>query len=250
MAYHLPLQAGAHKVWGSATKDFWCCHCTLLQANAFYPQSLYYQDGNQITVAQYQDSSVTFEIDGNLVSLEQSSDPETGDIIRIEKVNREVLLHPDYIKIHMEINCDNKVDFGLALRCPWWLSGGMEIFINGEQAEYTENEKGFAVIIREWNHDTIELVLPKTITVWPLADRKDTVAFLDGPVALTGLVDEERTIYYTDRPEEVLERYDERIWSTWQGNWKTVNQPVNFVFKPLYDIGYETYTTYFPIKKI
>lgn len=250
VAYHLPLHASARKIWGSATKDFWCCHCTLMQANAFYRQSLYYQDDNLITVAQYQDSKVSFEVKGTKVSMVQSYNPETGHIVRLDKSNREVLTHPSYLKMHLEIKSDHKVSFSLALRCPWWLSGKMEIIINGEPAAYTENENGFAVINHEWNNDVIDLILPKSITIWPLADRKDTVAFLEGPVVLARLVDEERTIYYTDKPEEVLERYDERLWATWQDGWKTVNQPVNFVFKPLYEIGYETYTTYFPIKKI
>ncbi|HHY82017.1 MAG TPA: hypothetical protein GX505_04975 [Clostridiales bacterium] len=250
VAYHLPLHAGARKVWGSATGDFWCCHCTLMQANAFYPQSLYYQNGNEIIVAQYQDSSVNFDVNGVKVFLKQYYDPETGEIVRIDKVNREVLSHPSYKKMNIEVNCEKSTVFSLAFRCPWWLSDKMKIIINGQPVDFSENERGFAVIEREWNRDKVEIILPKGISIWPLADRKDTVAFLDGPVVLAGLVDEERTIYYTNKPEEVLERYDERIWSIWQENWKTVNQPVNFIFKPLYEIGYETYTTYFPIKKI
>ena len=33
----------------------------------------------------------------------------------------------------------------------------------------------------------------------------------------------------------------------WQTGWKTVNQPSGWRFKPLYEIGNETYTVYFPV---
>ena len=36
VAYYLPLMQGAHKHWGSRTEDFWCCHCSLVQANAIH----------------------------------------------------------------------------------------------------------------------------------------------------------------------------------------------------------------------
>ena len=41
IAYYLPLSAGSRKKWGSETEDFWCCHCTLLQANANHREGIY-----------------------------------------------------------------------------------------------------------------------------------------------------------------------------------------------------------------
>jgi len=33
VSYFLPLSAGARKLWGTPTCDFWCCHGTLVQAH-------------------------------------------------------------------------------------------------------------------------------------------------------------------------------------------------------------------------
>lgn len=80
VAYYLPLHAGAQKKWGSATRDFWCCHNTLLQGNASFFQSLYYRDNNRIIVAQYQDSRMTFTIDDVPVTLKQTAVHTAGDL--------------------------------------------------------------------------------------------------------------------------------------------------------------------------
>jgi hypothetical protein len=77
------------------------------------------------------------------------------------------------------------------------------------------------------------------------------VAFLDGPVVLAGLVAEERMLYGDlDNPNSMLIPDEEREWQTWTNNWRTVEQPVGWRFKPLYEIGHEIYTLYFPVRKI
>lgn len=250
VAYYLPLHAGAKKAWGSRTQDFWCCHNTLMQANASFHQALYYLEKNKIVIAQYQDSCAELSLEDKTIRIEQRTDSCTGEIIRIEKVNREVVNRPEYQKMLVEITCDMEASFELALRVPSWLSDRMIVMIDGERVDYCVDEHGFAVLNRNWLHNTIEITLPKTITTWPLPDQPDMVAFLDGPVTLVGMTDEERTLYYKEKPEEILVPYDERRWALWLKGWKTINQPVNFVFKPIYQVGYETYTTYFPVKKM
>lgn len=249
VAYHLPLHAGAKKVWGSATGDFWCCHNTLLEANASFPMSLYFQSDKGITIAQYQDASAEVEISGSVVKLSQRIDECTSEIIRIEKVNREIQVRPDFDRTIIKLECEKPTRFEIAFRSPWWLSEPMIIEVNGERLEYTVNEKGFACVERKWSNEEIVVTLPKQITVWPLPDQPENVAFMYGPVALAGLVDEERTIYYANKPEEVLIPSDERRWATWLTGWKTVGQPVNFYFTPIYEIGHEKYTVYFPVEK-
>lgn len=43
VAYYLPLAAGSRKNWGHPTRDFWCCHGTLVQAHSYYPSLVYYE---------------------------------------------------------------------------------------------------------------------------------------------------------------------------------------------------------------
>lgn len=51
IAYYLPLAAGSKKHWGSKTEDFWCCHCTLVQANSRYREYVFYLDPGALPAA-------------------------------------------------------------------------------------------------------------------------------------------------------------------------------------------------------
>jgi uncharacterized protein len=83
-----------------------------------------------------------------------------------------------------------------------------------------------------------------------LPDRPDTVAFMDGPVALAGLCDAEVTLRCRgDDPTALLQPHNTREWGEWRPGYHTVGQPRNVAFRPLYEIVDETYTTYFPIQK-
>lgn len=250
VAYYLPLQAGARKVWGTRTGDFWCCHNTLMEANASLNQGLFYQDGDRFICAQYQEADLEFDINGKKVCLKQRIDPCAGDNIHVEEINRRIFMRPDYICVRIKLCCEEETEFSVSFRCPWWLKGEMKIQVDGEERMVLRDEKGFVVLDGKWENQEIVITLPKGITVWPLAGQPDMGAFLDGPVALAGLVDEERTLYYKECPEEILRPHNERRWSQWLTEWKTVDQAVNFVFRPVNQIGYETYTTYFPMKKV
>jgi len=46
----------------------------------------------------------------------------------------------------------------------------------------------------------------------------------------------------------MLETCNEREWSSWQANYKTVNQKRGIKFVPTYDITDERYSVYFPTK--
>ena len=126
----------------------------------------------------------------------------------------------------------------------------MTVLVNGKPVQPAGEKGGFFLLSREWIDDTVTVILPKAIAFYSLPDRPDTGAFLDGPVALAALTTEERTLFYQDEPTEILTPYDERRWGDWQNGWKTTGQPANLIFKPLFEIGTEPYTTYFYTKKI
>lgn len=251
VAYYLPLGAGSVKEWGSETKDFWCCHCTLLQANAIHHTQIYYHDeeANALLIAQYLPSTTEFTVKDTVVSLEQKIGVPAGESVRILPEAFRPETRPNHLESHIAIHCQ-PCEFTLQLRLPGWLAKEAVVTVNGQETAVTDNGKGFCSITRCWADDTVIVKLPKKLTAYPLPDREDTVAFLDGPVALAGLVPEERILYGDIlHPETMLTVDDERIWSSWRDSYRTINQPVGFRFRPLYQIGFEPYTVYFQVKK-
>lgn len=247
IAYFLPLAAGSRKNWGSRTSDFWCCHCTLLQANARYREFIYYKEEDSLTVAQFIPAEIRTEFFGTKAKVIQKMGDLTGSYMQINLVANSMEERPNYMQMHYEVRTDMSVEYTIKFRMPWWLQGEMEIFINKEKVSY-EQKENYAVIKRIWNQDEIDIRMPKGITCWPLADEKNTVAFLDGPVVLAGLISEERTLVGDiGDPSSLICPHHERQWSEWTSMYKTVNQMRGFYFKPLKDIGNQDYTVYFPV---
>ena len=138
----------------------------------------------------------------------------------------------------------------ILIRIPEWANGKTNILINGEEVNEESKPGTFVSIKQVWKEDIIHLELGKKISVNYLPGAENTVAFLDGPVVLAGLCDEERVLY-TDKelPEELLVADNEREWGNWMNTYKTVHQDRGIRFIPLYQVGYEKYAVYFPIEK-
>ncbi len=248
--YYLPMNPGAKKVWGSDLDDFWCCHCTLLQANAQLNECIYHQDGGRLVVSQYLPSEVTFNLAGAKGTLTMQDDPRTGFPMADSQDNRDTPDRPRFQSWKLKLAMDKPAAFALQLRMPDWMAGPMQLLVDGEPAEFA-TENGYAVLERTWHQQTVTVVIPKALTCVLLPDDPDMVAFLDGPVCLAGLVGEERLLYGDkEHPEgSLLTPDDERAWQQWKTGWKTWHQPVGIRFRPLYEIADEVYTLYFPVRK-
>jgi DUF1680 family protein len=255
VAYFLPLQAGSRKIWGSPTNDFWCCHGSLVQAHTAHSAHVYYEDEVGLVVCQYIPTELTWERDGVPVVVRQVFDREasTGEVC-----DRDGSLHrPKRWVIELSVRCDRPVEFALKLRLPWWLSGQAHVFVNGGPETVSGGPSSFHEIRRTWRDATVRVELPRALSTCPLPDEPDTVAFMDGPVVLAGLCDEERILYGDkNNPESMLTPDDEREWTTWKPGYRTRNQERGFRFVPLYEIGDgrgdgrgdERYTVYFPVR--
>lgn len=250
ISYFLPLAAGSRKRWGSETEDFWCCHGTLVQANANHREGIYYRDADGLRVCQFVPSRVDVDVDGVPVTLEQRLDGRTGGILRIHPVNREVSDRPEELRFSLTVEAKSPVAFSLRIRIPWWAKGPMLLEEDGRQVAWQQHGEGWASLTRTWGKHELTVSIPRGLTCWPLPDRPGVVAFLDGPVVLAGLVGEERMLRGDPSdPATMLTPDDERHWATWKPGWRTANQPVGWRFKPLYEIGNETYTVYFPVAR-
>ncbi len=239
VAYFLPLQAGGVKRWGTPTDDFWCCHGTLAQAHAScYTESVYFEDAEGLVVCQYIPTKLAWRRSGIAVKVTQTWDMLIGETRR-----------PLRLACDLAIACEQPVEFTMKLRLPWWLHGEPMIEVNGIPESAQAAPSSFVSLHRTWKQDRVHLKLPKGLTTCPLPDMPDTVAFMDGPVVLAGLCDEERTLVGDkDRPETMLVPDNEREWNYWMHTYRVINQERGLRFIPLYEIRDEKYTVYFPVR--
>jgi DUF1680 family protein len=249
VTYYLPLRAGGHKHWGTPTHDFWCCHGTLVQAHTTHNAYAYYGDGEGLIVSQYIPSELQWAWDGVPVTLTQTFNSEA---VIINHTDGEGATHrPTRWLIDLKLGADKPIEFTLKLRIPWWTAGQPTLLINGEPHVMDENVKasGYVRVSRTWSDDHLRLELPKALTTCPLPDAPEMVAFMDGPVVLAGLVDEERALDGdAAHPEALLTPDYEREWGAWKPGYRTRGQARNFRLTPLYEIADETYTVYFPLR--
>jgi uncharacterized protein len=237
IAYFLPLAPGAQKNWGTPTETFWCCHGTLVQAHTQHWDNIYFATGEGLAVCQYIPSTVECQVAGTSVRVTQTRDPQPGAEHR-----------PQCLAMDLDIACSQPVEFTLQLRLPWWLAGEARVTVNGDLQAVSSARSSFTAVRRTWSGDRVHVELPKALTACPLPDRPDTYAFLDGPVVLAGLCDQERRLQGdVTRPESLLVPDNEREWANWLPGYRAAGQDLGLRFRPLYEITDERYTVYFPV---
>ncbi len=176
VAYFLPLHAGAQKVWGSPTGDFWCCHGSLVQAQTINATCLAYTQDGGLTLAQLLPSQITWDASGEPVSVTIAGDPQ-----------QQLTHRPQSLAYTISISNPRPCEFPLRLRLPWWLSGKPEITLNGAELPLNGQPGTFVELRRRWGNDTLHLAFPKSLVSEPLPGAPRLVAFRDGPVVLAGL---------------------------------------------------------------
>lgn len=247
--YFLPTSAGGKKTWGSKRNDFWCCHGTMVQAQALYPALCFYEDDTQskLIINQYMPASTTAVIDGKEIKVTMNNDmkfyvdqslfDESGDT------------QTSRWHIVFKVSSDN-ADASIALRIPEWSNEHFDILVNGNKAD-CNIDNGYAVITKTWNNDKIELFLNADLELSPLDDEKNLVAVMEGPIVLAGITDTDKGLCTGQDVNDVLIPFKEHTYDAFpwqQSTYVTKNQPENFRFKPLYDVIDEKYTIYFTKK--
>ena len=258
VTYFLPLRSGSTKRWGTPTEDFWCCHGTLIQAHSAYLKHVIYQEGGGLVLAQYIPCELELEHLGARLKLSLAPSSETQPAPR-----------PNSRSYELKIVCEPARDFSVRIRLPWWLSASPLISVNGAQQPAANQAAGFTVVRRVWHADTVQICLPFGLRAEPLPDRATTVAFMQGPVVLAGVLSDgaakegagwspqdgvetlaEKTLYGPPgQPIDLLVPDSDREFSHWRLGYRTQGQAENFRLIPLYEIRDERYAVYFPIEE-
>lgn len=260
LTYFLPMKAGSKKDWAGRRDTFFCCHGTMVQANASWNRRLYYQDADKLYVASYANSDVEFEVNGQNVKLVQRQDMLNGSMMTCSENNTKQTVNdiaaayanrPDFRKYDFVVNTDSDVAFTLLLRIPDWIKADACVYVNDELVEKTSVTDRFVSIDRTWkNGDKVVLTLPIGLDFVTLPDDESMGAFRYGPDVLAGVTDQERILYLeSDKPEDELSADTERQWGDFRTFYRTENQDPGISFMKLNDIYEEPYQLYFKIKK-
>ncbi|MCA0453712.1 MAG: glycoside hydrolase family 127 protein [Chloroflexi bacterium] len=249
VAYYLPIEGGAKKVWGSPTYDFWCCHGTLVQAHTIHNAYIYYAKAGEIAVAQYIPSVLETTQQGIPVTIRQNTIYTAGGVTYNPADLGGDTHRPNHWQVTFDVEAKQSVQFTLKLRLPGWMSGEPTLLVNGEPVQVDAVKSSFVAITRTWATDTISLRLPKSLHTEALPDMPEMCAFVDGPVVLAGLCAEDRTLV-GDKEDAatILVPHNERQWGHWLPEYRTLGQAYGLRFKPLFDVTDEAYTVYFQIK--
>ena len=260
LTYFLPMKAGLHKEWSSETNSFFCCHGTMVQANAELNRGIYYQKDDEIYVSQYFQSELTTTIGDDSIKINQREDTMNGSMLdssviagqqKLSDVTSTFENTPDVKKYDFTIQLDEPKTFTLALRIPDWIMSEATIYVNDEQVDQTKDHHSFYKLTRDWsNGDKVSITFPIGVRFIPLPDDENMGAFRYGPDVLAGICEHERVLKIeTDDPTEELARENEREWGAWRTFFKTTNQDPGIQFNRIRDIGYDPYQVYFTVKK-
>jgi DUF1680 family protein len=249
VAYFLPLEGGARKNWGSPTEDFWCCHGTLVQAHTRHSGLVFYlgEDG-ELTIAQHiaartrvataaGDVTVRVTVLGNAGYVGPDSNAgEAGDAHR-----------PSAIRVRVEVTSAEGVPLRVRVRVPGWVTG--EPALAGD--DRVQHTPGALLITHPGVRTSVDIAFPFALRVVPIPDEPTTVAFVEGPVVLAGLVDREVSLTGdVSSAASLLTPDNERQWTEWLRGYRTVGQPTTIRFRPVHEIVDEPYSLYFPIKAV
>lgn len=246
-AYFLPLGAGSRKKWGTKTRDFWCCHGTMVQAQTLYPELVWFTDGDKITAAQYIPSEFTAEMNGANVTVSQTTgmkyynDQAFFDEKDDGQMSRWLL--------KFSVKCDKPARFTLSLRVPEWAKG-VELEVNGKNTAAPVKD-GWLDITADWQNDSVQVFFPSGLRAETLPDMPELMSVVDGPIVLAGIIGSDCGITGADKLNEQFMPQMEHTYGTFpwrQNSWRTRNQPQSVMFRPLYEVTDEEYTVYFTKK--
>lgn len=252
--YFLPMKSGGVKTWGSPKNDFWCCHGTMVQAQTIYQNLCYYQkEGeNRIYVAQYipSEGEIYFgEGKDNKVEISQNVNMKYYDAQALFDDDQKSQDSRWLLRFTVKADCE----FTLSFRIPNWIAARPTVTVNGAEIDVpTSCDKcGFLNIKKHWTDDEVIVYLPAALTTVSLPDKPEKVAFMEGPIVLAGISDNDYGIKISNNLSESFDPVKEHTYSTFpwlQSTYTTKNQDKETVFKPLYEVTDEKYTLYWSKK--
>ena len=169
-SYYVPMQPGMYRVYSDEFDSMWCCVGTGLESPGKYGQMIYTHSVDNSS------------IDINLFVASRLTAGNVGVVLR-QDTN-----FPDepFTTIAFENHAPKNLI--LRIRHPSWIPDGeMKIALNGKDIASDSKRGEFAQVSRAWQKgDTLRVSLPMRVTTERLPNSSNYVAFLYGPLVLSG----------------------------------------------------------------
>lgn len=157
--YFQPMATGYFKVYSSPYDHFWCCTGSGMENFSKLGDSIYFHNSNSLYVNRFTSSKFDWQE-------------------KCLKITQETNLP------NVKFTINGSATAQIVLRVPDW-TNNPTVKMNGEEIKI-KVKNGLIILDREWqNGDIIEYNLPMKITVHPLPDNKNAVAFKYGPWVLS-----------------------------------------------------------------
>jgi DUF1680 family protein len=185
--YMVPVGRGVQREYQNMMRSFTCCVGSGMESHALHGDGIYYEHGDRIWVNLYTPSTAEWPAAGLRLAVE--TDFPEGDTAKLA------------------LTLQEPKEFTLALRRPYWAGPDFSLTVNGQvvsdsivqEEEAGETAQGrryydwtyvassFVEVKRTWRSgDTVELSMPKSLRLEPLADNPRRVSILWGPLVLAG----------------------------------------------------------------
>lgn len=163
--YFSPMRPGHYRVYSQPRESFWCCVGSGLENHAKYGEMIYAHQGNDLFINLFIPSVLEWKEKG-LSLIQHSGLPDTGSSALLLKLKK-------------------PLRFALQFRPPAWLSGKMQVKVNGKEQKLQPGTGGYLKLDRHWkNGDRVTLVLPMQTRAEFMPDGSNWVAFVRGPAVL------------------------------------------------------------------
>ncbi len=191
--YMVPVGRGVQHEYQDMLRSFTCCVGSGMESHALHGYGIYYESGDRLWVNLYAPSAADW-VDAGVHLTMETTFPE-GETAQLAVTLREPR------------------EFTLMLRQPYWAGESFAVRVNGEavsaqsvrEEETSEPVRGrryydwpyvassFVELKRTWHSgDTVEITLPKSLTLEPVPDNPQRAAVMWGPLVLAGDLGPER----------------------------------------------------------
>lgn len=246
MSYFLSMEPGFFKTFSTPYDSFWCCDGIGVQNHAKYGKFIYMKNDKTLYVNLFIPSVLHWK-EKKMTVTQKTKFPNSQQSSLVLKM-------------------DHDQELTLDIRHPYWAGKKFEIKVNGRKVEQTSQPGSYVMVTRTWhNGDKIDISLPMHLHVEPMANDKNKVAIMDGPIVLAGVLGGYVPLPYAKNNNQFFDMPTVAVpelaiankpVSEWLKpvpgkplHFKTegVGQPNDVELAPFYDISHQHYTVYWDV---